>query len=194
MALLGYARTSCAEQNIGPQIEALRAAGCDRIYQEQRSGVDASRPELQSMLDYCREDDVIVSTRLDRIGRSTGDILKLLENLESRGVSFRCLNINLDTTTPTGKLMVTLLSGIAAFERDIMLERQRDGIAAAKAAGKYKGRKPTAMAKAGEVKELLALGLTKQTVADRVGIGIASVYRISRANREVDHQFQLPEP
>ena len=180
MAVIGYARTSTVEQNIEPQIEALRSAGCDRLYQEQISGVNVLRTELLSMLEYVREGDVIVCTKLDRIGRSTADILKLLEKLESKGVGFRCLNIYLDTATPTGKLMITMLAAVATFEREIMLERQLVGIAAAKAAGKYKGRKATARLKSKEVLELLTQGLTKQAVADRLGIGIASVYRIAK--------------
>ena len=178
MAVIGYGRTSTTDQNIEPQIEALQAAGCDRIYQEQRSGVDAQRPELLAMLDYCREGDVIVCTKLDRIARSTADILNITQQLEAKKVAFRCLNINLDTSTPTGTLMLTMLAAVATFEREIMLERQREGIAAAKAEGKYKGRKATAKAKTDDVKHLLEQGLTKQAVADRLGIGVASVYRI----------------
>lgn len=181
MAIIGYARTSTTEQNIEPQIEALQAAGCDRIYQEQRSGVDATRPELLAMLDYCREGDVIVCTKLDRIGRSTADVLGIVEKLQAKRVAFRCLNINLDTSTPTGKMMLTMLAAVATFEREIMLERQREGIAAAKQAGKYTGRKPTAKMQAAAVMELLGQGLTKQAVADRLGIGVASVYRICKA-------------
>jgi len=181
MAVIGYARTSTTEQNIEPQIEALQAAGCDRIYQEQRSGVDAARPELLAMLDYCREGDVIVCTKLDRIGRSTADVLGIVEKLQAKRVAFRCLNINLDTSTPTGKMMLTMLAAVATFEREIMLERQREGIAAAKQAGKYTGRKPTAKMQAAAVMELLGQGLTKQAVADRLGIGVASVYRICKA-------------
>lgn len=180
MALIGYGRTSCTDQNIEPQIEALRSAGCERIFQEQVSGINASRPELMSMLDYIRDGDVIVCTKLDRIGRSTVDILKLLEKLKAKGVEFRCLNINLDTATPTGKLMLTMLAAVAAFEREIMLERQLAGIVAAKAAGKYRGRKPTARAQAANVVELIGQGKTKQAVANELAIGVASVYRIVR--------------
>jgi len=178
MSVIGYARTSTIDQNIEPQVEALKVAGCDRIYQEKKSGVDANRVELTSMIDYCREGDVIVCTKLDRVGRSTKDVLNMLEKLEAKGVSFRCLNINLDTSTPTGKLMLTMLAAVATFEREIMLERQREGIQAAKEKGMYKGRKATARAKAKEVTALLAQGLTKQAVADQLGIGVASVYRI----------------
>lgn len=178
MATIGYARTSTTEQNLAPQTDALKAAGCEKIFAEQRSGVDAKRPELARMLDYCREGDTIVCTKLDRIGRSTGDILSLVSGLEAKGVTFHCLNINLDTSTPTGKLMLTMLAAVATFERELMLERQKEGIQAAKDAGKYKGRKPTARAKAADVKSLIAQGKTKQVVADELGIGVASVYRI----------------
>lgn len=182
MAVIGYGRTSTNDQNIEPQIEALKTAGCERIFQEQISGIDASRPELLSMLDYAREGDVITCTKLDRIGRSTADILKLLKKLKAKGVEFRCLNINLDTATPTGKLMITMLAAVATFEREIMLERQLAGIAAAKVAGKYKGRKATARAHAAQVKELIGQGKTKQAVANELAIGVASVYRIVRDN------------
>ena len=178
MATIGYARTSTTEQNLAPQTDALVAAGCEKIFAEQRSGVDAKRPELARMLDYCREGDTIVCTKLDRIGRSTGDILSLVSGLEAKGVTFQCLNINLDTSTPTGKLMLTMLAAVATFERELMLERQKEGIQAAKDAGKYKGRKPTARAKAADVKSMIAQGKTKQVVADELGIGVASVYRI----------------
>jgi DNA invertase Pin-like site-specific DNA recombinase len=191
MDIIGFARTSSTDQNIEPQVAALKAAGCNRIYQEQISGVEPTRPELLSMLDYCRKGDVIVCTRLDRIGRSTADILKLLERLESKGVAFRCLNISLDTATPTGKLMITMLAAVSTFEREIMLERQLAGIQAAKEAGKYKGRKPTAMAKSNAVLDLLAKGMTKQTVADRIGIGVASVYRIFKNNDGIGNNAQL---
>lgn len=177
MSVIGYARTSCTDQNIEPQVEALRVAGCDRIYQEQRSGVDATRPELLTMIDYCRAGDVIVCTKLDRVGRSTKDVLDILSKLEAKGVAFRCLNINLDTATPTGKMMITMLAAVATFEREIMLERQLDGIAAAKVAGKYKGRKATAVAKYGEVLELANAGMKREAIAEKLGIGIASVYR-----------------
>lgn len=183
MAIIGYARTSTTDQNIEPQIAALQAAGCKRIYQEQRSGVDAARPELAVMLDHVREGDIVVCTKLDRIGRSTKHLLDIVEGLQAKGVEFRCLNSNIDTSTPTGKLMLTLLAAVATFEREIMLERQKDGIEAAKLAGKYKGRKATAQAKADEVLALIAEGLTKQAVADRLGIGVASVYRIMAGNK-----------
>jgi DNA invertase Pin-like site-specific DNA recombinase len=132
------------------------------------------------MLDYVREGDTVVACKLDRIARSTKHLLEIVETLESKGVAFRVLNINLDTSSPTGKLMLTMLGAIATFEREMMLERQREGIAKAKEKGKYKGRKPTAREKAGQVVKLIAEGRTKDAVAKELGIGVASVYRIVR--------------
>lgn len=183
MAVIGYARISTVEQNIEPQIEMLKTAGCEKIFSEQRSGVDAQRPELEKMVDYSREGDTVVCTKLDRIGRSTRDVLDTVNSLQSKGVAFRCLNINLDTSTSTGKLMLTMLAGIATFERELMLERQREGIRSAKEAGKYQGRKPTARAKANEVMAMISDGMTKQAIATALGIGIASVYRIAKTAR-----------
>jgi DNA invertase Pin-like site-specific DNA recombinase len=106
-----------------------------------------------------------------------------VETLEKRKAAFRVLNINLDTSTPTGKLMLTMLGAIATFEREMMLERQREGIAIAKAKGTYTGRKPTAREQAAKIVELIGQGKTKQAVADELGIGVASVYRIVREAR-----------
>lgn len=180
MATIGYARVSTEDQNLTAQLEQLNGLGCDRIYQEKVSGVKRDRPELAAMLDYAREGDVVVCCKLDRIARSTAHLLEIVEGLERKGVAFRVLNLGMDTSTPTGKLMLTMLGAIATFEREMMLERQREGIRIAKEAGAYKGRKATAKAKAGEVMELLSQGKTKEQVAEAVGIGVASVYRIAR--------------
>lgn len=181
MATVGYARVSTTDQNLEAQLEELTKAGVDKLYQEKASGAKADRPELVSMLDYVREGDVVVVCKLDRIARSTKHLLTIVEELEKKSVAFRVLNINLDTSTPTGKLMLTMLGAIATFEREMMLERQRDGIRIAKEKGDvYKGRKPTAREKTSEVLELSKQGLTKNEVAERLGIGVASVYRILR--------------
>lgn len=180
MAIIGYARVSTEDQNLTAQLEQLNGVGCDRIYQEKISGVKRDRPELAAMLDYAREGDVVVCCKLDRIARSTAHLLEIVEGLGRKGVAFRVLNLGMDTSTPTGKLMLTMLGAIATFEREMMLERQREGIRIAKDAGAYKGRKATARAKAGEVLELLGRGMTKEAVAAEVGIGVASVYRIAR--------------
>ncbi len=183
MALIGYARVSTEDQHLEMQLTQLQAAGVERIYKEKISGVQQDRPELVAMLDYVREGDTVVSAKLDRIARSTRHLLEIVEVLEKKGVAFRVLNINLDTATPTGKLMLSMLAAIGQFEREMMLERQREGIARAKQAGAYKGRKPTARAKSDQVVELLRQGMTRNAVARETGIGVASVYRIQREQK-----------
>lgn len=182
MAIIGYARVSTTEQNITTQIEALNAAGCEKIFQEKVSGAKRERPELDLMLDYVREGDTVVCTKLDRIARGVKDLWDIIDNLQKKGVGFRTLNnSDVDTTTATGKLMLSILGAVAEFEREMMLERQRDGIAVAKAEGKYTGRKPTARAKSAKVLELAAQGMKRKDIALKLGIGVASVYRALRA-------------
>jgi DNA invertase Pin-like site-specific DNA recombinase len=179
-ATIGYARTSTTDQKAGLEAQQrdLVAAGCTKVFSEHLSSVDAKRPELTRALDYAREGDTFVVTKPDRLARSTKDLLGLLEALEEKGVRVRILSMDLDTTSPTGRLMVTVLGAVAAFERELMLERQREGIAKAKAEGKYKGRKPTAALKADEAVRLVHVdGLTVTEAAKRLGIGRGSVYR-----------------
>lgn len=180
MVNIGYARVSTAGQSLDVQIEQLQKAGCGKIFQEKISGVKHGRHQLVAMLDYVREGDTVTVCKLDRIARSTKHLLDIVEQLEKKGVAFKVLNINMDTSTPTGKLMFTMLGAIAEFERSLMLERQREGIEKAKQAGHYKGRKPTAKEKAPMVRDLLKKNpkITKQAVANELGIGVASVYRI----------------
>ncbi|MBX5046972.1 recombinase family protein [Rhizobium lentis] len=180
--LVGYARTSTTDQKAGleAQLRDLKAAGCEKIFHEELSALATKRPELERVLDWVREGDTLIVTKPDRLARSTADLLAIAKQLETEGVTLRILSMNVDTATPTGKLMLTILGGIAAFERDLMLERQREGIAKAKSEGKYKGRAPTARAKGDEVKRLKAEGLTADAIAERLNIGRASVFRILR--------------
>lgn len=178
---IGYARVSTEEQHLDAQLEQLKAAGVEKIFNEKASGVKQDRPQLAAMIEYCREGDTVVVCKLDRIARSTKHLLEIVEGLEKKQVAFRVLNINLDTSTPTGKLMLSMLAAIGQFEREMMLERQKEGIRLAKEKGKYAGRKPTARAQTERVLELLASGKTKQAVADVLGIGVASVYRAVKA-------------
>lgn len=178
--LVGYARTSTLDQKAGLEAQErdLTAAGCERIFVEQVSSVDvAKRERLAEALSFVREGDTLVVTKLDRLARSVAHLVGVLAELEDKGVALRILGMGIDTNTPTGKLMLTILGGVAEFEREIMLERQREGIAKAKAEGKYKGRKPTARAKAEEVLALHAKGVGAAEIARQLGIGRASVYR-----------------
>ncbi|MES0175554.1 recombinase family protein [Mesorhizobium sp. M0006] len=182
--LVGYARTSTTDQKAGlaAQQRDLSAAGCLKVFHEELSSVVTKRPQLDAALEYVREGDTFIVTKPDRLARSTLDLLQIAKGLEGKGVALRILSLDLNTSTPTGKLMLTVLGGIAAFERDLMLERQREGIAKAQAEGKYKGRAPTARRKSADVLRLRAEGLTADAVADQLGIGRASVFRILRAN------------
>lgn len=179
--LIGYARTSTLDQKAGlaAQRRDLEAAGCERTFEEEVSSVDVvKREKLEEALAFARQGDALVVTKLDRLARSVAHLMQILARLEEKGVALRILDMSLDTTTPNGRMMLTILGSVAQFEREIMLERQREGIAKAKAEGKYKGRKPTAQAKADEVRKLAAEGVGKVEIAGRLGIGRASVYRI----------------
>jgi DNA invertase Pin-like site-specific DNA recombinase len=180
MVSVGYPRTSTTEQVAGleAQRRELTAVGCNKVFVEQVSSV-AERGELVAALEYIRAGDVLVVTKLDRLARSLRDLMEIVAAIEARGAGFRILAMNLDTTTPTGKLMLQVLGAVAEFERAMMLERQREGIAKAKADGKYKGRKPTAQAKSAEVEALLQVGVSPTEVARRLSIGRSSVYRIA---------------
>jgi DNA invertase Pin-like site-specific DNA recombinase len=180
--IVGYARTSTIGQQAGfdAQKRDLKSSGAEKVFQEQVSSVQ-ERQELESAIDYVREGDTLVVTKLDRLARSTSHLLQIIERLEAKKVGLRILDFGggeIDTSTPAGRLTVTMFGAMAEFERGLMLERQREGIAKAKAEGKYKGRKPTAMAKAAEVKRLAAEGVGATKIAEELSIGRASVYRI----------------
>jgi DNA invertase Pin-like site-specific DNA recombinase len=176
--LIGYARTSTLEQEAGldAQLRELAALGCEKVFREQVSSV-APRKQLEAALEFARSGDALVVTKLDRLARSVTHMGGILAILEAKGVALRIVNLGVDTTTPTGKLMLNVLCGVAQFEREMMLERQREGIARAKAEGAYKGRKPTARAKAEEIKALAAEGLSMGAIATKLGIGKGSVHR-----------------
>lgn len=182
--VIGYARVSTTDQNLAAQLDQLRAAGCDKIFEEKESGTKRDRPQLAAMLDYVREGDTVIICKLDRIARSIRDLLDIVDRLKEKGVTFRVLNANIDTSNATGQLQLSILGAVAEFERALMLERQAEGIAKAKEAGRYKGRKPTAQAKAADVRRLADEGKTKQAIADQLGVGIASVYRILKEARQ----------
>ena len=139
----------------------------------------AKREQLEAALEYVREGDVFIVTKLDRLARSVAHLVEIGTRLEARGVALKVLDQAIDTSTPSGRLMFNMLGSIAQFERELMLERQREGIAKAKAEGKYKGRKPTARAKGPEVKWLRQAGVGATAIAKQLGISRASVYRLA---------------
>ncbi len=175
--LVGYARTSTLEQEAGleAQVRDLKALGAERIFQEQTSS-GGPRQELEAALDFVRQGDVLVVTKMDRLARSVQHMWEIVGRLQTKGAAMRVINLGVDTATPTGKLMMTMLGGVAEFERDMMLERQREGIAKAKSEGKYKGRRPTIPTE--EIRTLAAQGLSMGKIATQLGIGKASVHRV----------------
>ena len=142
----------------------------------------AQRAELDAALDYAREGDALVVTKLDRLARSVAHLVSIGEKLDAKGVSLKVLEQSIDTSTPNGRLMFNMLGAIAQFERELMLERQREGVAKAKAEGKYKGRAPTARAKASEVRRLHSERVGPTEIAKQLRISRASVYRVLSAS------------
>lgn len=177
--LIGYKRSSTSDQIAGYEAQdaQLRATGCTRIFGEMTSSV-AQRDQLETALEFVREGDTLCVTDLSRLCRSVADLVAITERLRAKGVALNILSMNLDTTTPTGKLMLNLLGSIAEFERELMLERQREGVQKAKADGKYRGRVPTARRQSPQVRDLHSAGAGPREIASRLGISRSSVYRI----------------
>ena len=185
--IIGLARTSTLEQIAGleAQVRDLEAYGCERIFKEQVSSI-AEREQLEAALNTLREGDKLVCTKLDRLARSVQHLGQIIERINSAGASLVILDMGgtaVDTSNPTGKLILNVMSSVAQFEREMMLERQREGIAKAKAEGKYKGRKPTARAKTDMVKLALDEGVSKAQICRDLQISKTSLYRIISAIR-----------
>jgi DNA invertase Pin-like site-specific DNA recombinase len=182
LMLIGYSRTSTADQQYGldAQDRDLLAEGCEKLFSEQVSSV-AKREQLEAALEFSREGDVIVITKVDRMSRGVADLLGIIERLDKRGVGLRILSFGggtFDTTNATSKLILTVLAATASWELSINKERQLEGVQRARAEGKYKGRQPTARAKTDEVAALHQQGNGAAAIAKELGISRASVYRI----------------
>lgn len=175
--LVGYARVSTVGQSLEVQQDQLKAAGCEKIFAEKRSGRNVTeRPQLQEALEFVREGDTFVVTRLDRLARSLVDLRQIVDQLTAKGVGFRCLQQGaLDTTRSDGKLLLNILASFAEFELDIRKERQRDGIEKAKESGVYKGR--PAKLDNDRILELHREGKRPVDIARALNISRASVYR-----------------
>jgi DNA invertase Pin-like site-specific DNA recombinase len=173
---IGYARTSTLEQVAGfeAQVKELKTAGCKRILKEQVSSID-QRPELERALDALREGDVLIVTKLDRLARNVVHLGQIVERVQKAGASLRILAMGLDTGTATGKLMLNVLGSVAQFEREMMLERQREGIAKAKAEGKYKGGKRSFSDE--RLAALRASGMSMAAIARELGVTRAALYK-----------------
>ena len=180
MPMYGYARVSTVSQSNDLQVTRLRAAGCDVIRHETVSGRSrVGRTELETILEFVRSGDTLVVVKLDRLGRSTRDVLNLVHDLESKGAALRVLEPEIDTSRPEGRIILTTLSMVAEMELTFIKERQRAGIEAAKAKGIYKGRKKSIDRDA--VERLREEGVGATEISRRLGIGRASVYKVLAA-------------
>jgi DNA invertase Pin-like site-specific DNA recombinase len=176
MTIIGYGRVSTTEQDTGIQEAALKAAGSDIIRTEKRSGTSLQgRAELQPILDFVRKGDTLVVTRVDRLARSVADLQQIVLGLKSKGVTLKATEQPIDTSTAAGKCFLDTLSVFAEFETNLRRERQLEGIAKAKAAGVYKGRKRSIDPKL--IADLKAQKVGATEIARKLGIGRASVYR-----------------
>lgn len=185
--LVGYRRCSTTEQKAGyaAQAEHLLATGCTKTFGEMTSSVK-DREQLRLALDFVRDGDILVVCKLDRLARSVVDLLRIVEVLEAKGVGLRVLDFGgsqIDTKSPTGKMLITLMGAFAELERSTMLERQRVGIAKARQEGRYQGRAPTARRKLPEMRTLAAEGLKPSEIANRLRVSRASVYRLLAEDR-----------
>lgn len=177
--LIGYARVSTQEQNPQLQLDALRAAGCGRVYTEKASGAQRDRPELKAALDHARAGDALVVWKLDRLARSLKQLIETVEGLEARGVGFRSLTEAVDTTTAGGRLVFQVFGALAEFERGVIRERTAAGLAAARARGRTGGRPPALVAKDLAVARALLRdpAITVEEVARRLKVAPATLYR-----------------
>jgi DNA invertase Pin-like site-specific DNA recombinase len=180
MTIIGYARVSTTEQNLEIQEAALKAAGCEVIRSEKRSGTTTTgRAELQTVLDFLRPDDALMVTRIDRLARSIGDLQDIVRAVKAKGATLKATEQPIDTGTAAGKCFLDMLGVFAEFETNLRKERQLEGIAKAKAAGVYKGR--PASIDPTQVRQLKADGMGPSKIAKTLGIGRASVYRALEA-------------
>lgn len=177
--LVGYARVSTQDQKPELQLDALRHAGCERIFEEKASGAQRERPELKAALDYVREGDTLVVWKLDRLARSLKQLIETVEALEERNIGFRSLTENIDTTTPGGRLVFHIFGALAEFERSIIRERTSAGLAAARARGKVGGRPPALReSDITAAKAMLAdQCIPVKDIAQRLGVSVSTLYK-----------------
>jgi DNA invertase Pin-like site-specific DNA recombinase len=183
---IAYIRVSTVEQNEARQVQAMKQYNIDKVYQEKVSAKNIDRPKLQEMLDFAREGDTIYVADFSRLARSTKDLLELVELLESKGVQLVSIKENIDTSTATGRLMLKMISAINDFERENMLERQREGIAIAKAAGNYKGRKEVSIPDFDkQYKRYMNREVSKSQLAKELGVSRPTLDKLIKEHQRV---------
>jgi len=186
---VGYARVSTTDQNTDLQIDAIRAAGAERIYVDKMSGKNTDRPEFQTAMDVLREGDTLVFYKLDRIGRNLNDLLSIMEELQQRGVHIHCIKENIDTTTASGKMMFHLMAVFADYERELISERTKAGLEAARARGRKGGRPPVPARKLEQAIRLHdAKTHTVKEIFEMTGVNRGTLYRALKNRKEQTEQ------
>jgi DNA invertase Pin-like site-specific DNA recombinase len=181
MALIGYTRVSSDAQSLGLQIDALKAAGCERIFTEKVSGATADRPQLAKALDYMRQGDTLVVWKLDRLARSMAQLVMTIERLEQMHIGFRCLTQPIDTTSASGRLVLGIFSALAEFERELIKERTNEGLTAARARGRKGGRPAVLNSEAwATVRAMLKGGARVTAAAKAAGVSRTALYQAVR--------------
>ena len=176
--LIGYARVSTADQNLALQYDALKAAGCERIFEDKVSGSRAERVGLNQAIDMLRKGDTLVVWKLDRLGRSVGKLVETVEKLEKQGIDFKSLTDSIDTSTPSGRFFFHVMASLAQMERELIAERTKAGLEAARLLGRKGGRKrKMSESKVESAKKLLASGVSPKDVAKNLGISVPTLYR-----------------
>lgn len=176
--LVGYARVSTVDQNIDLQLSALSEAGCEKLYQDHMSGTKANRPGLDMALEVLRKNDTLVVWKLDRLGRTVKGLIDLVNQLHLKEINFKSIIDNVDTTTPSGRFFFHMMASLAQMERELIAERTKAGLAAAKAKGRVGGRKrKMTQSKIESAKQLLASGILPKDVAQNLGVSIPTLYR-----------------
>jgi len=176
--LIGYARVSREDQNLEMQLQALNSAGCGRIFSDKKSGSRKTREGLEDTLSHLRANDTLVVWKLDRLGRTVKQLVDLIEELEAKKINFKSLNDNIDTTTSAGRFFFHLMASLAQMERELISERTKAGLAAARKLGRVGGR-PRQMteSKIRSGKKLLKSGVSPKDVAQDLGVSLATLYR-----------------
>ena len=181
--LIGYARVSTSDQNLDLQKDALFKIGCERIYEDEISGTIKERPGLNKTLEILRAGDTLVVWKLDRLGRSVKNLISLISNLNSKDIHFKSITDSIDTSTPSGRFFFHVMASLAEMERELIVERTKAGLDAAKKLGRVGGRKrKMTNSKINSAKKLLASGVVPKDVAENLGISVATLYRWIPAN------------
>jgi DNA invertase Pin-like site-specific DNA recombinase len=184
--LIGYARVSTKDQDRALQIDALKAAGCEKIFEETASGAKTDRPQLNAALDFMREGDVLVVWKLDRLSRSMKQLIDTVEMLGGKGIEFKSLTDAIDTTTPQGRLVFGIFASLAEFERSLIRERTMAGLEAARAKGNRGGRRPIPDAQIGKAASLIAKGVSISEAARLTGLSRLTLYRRKAVTKTSD--------